>query len=199
MSDMAERLRFARERAGFATAKEASDRFGWGYSTYAGHENGARGLKQAVAQDYARAFRVDLSWLLTGSGTPDTRSTPAQQGFGESEIEPWTGPGDVIRVAARSLRHAQTYKGNVDYPGLAIAAGDILVIEAKHDAKPGDLVVANQVDVETTTARRIVRRFLPPYLVGGTELSSPPITIEQANIIGTVEFVIRLKAEIAEW
>lgn len=62
-----ERLALAREHAGYASASDAAEAFGWSYSTYAGHENGSRGFQRS-AEKYARAFRVNLEWLLTGRG-----------------------------------------------------------------------------------------------------------------------------------
>jgi len=66
-----ERLRQARQTAGFDTAAEAARHFGWGQSSYIGHENGTRGIRPRVANQYAAAFGVSLGWLLTGEGTPD--------------------------------------------------------------------------------------------------------------------------------
>jgi hypothetical protein len=62
-------LRFAREKAGFATAKEAAEAMGAPVSTYIGHENGGRGFPATKAQRYASFFRVTPEWLLYGRGT----------------------------------------------------------------------------------------------------------------------------------
>ncbi len=65
------RLRWARERAGFESARGAARAKEWPENTYRSHEDGSRlgkGLKLDVAEKYARAFRVNLSWLLTGKG-----------------------------------------------------------------------------------------------------------------------------------
>lgn len=62
-----ERLQEARQKAGFQSAAEAAQRFGWGYSTYASHENGQRGLRLDAARRYAKAFNVSVSWLLSGN------------------------------------------------------------------------------------------------------------------------------------
>lgn len=62
-----QRLRLAREKRGFNTAKEAAEFFGWSYNSYAQHENGLRGIKKAAAK-YATAYRVSVGWLLTGEG-----------------------------------------------------------------------------------------------------------------------------------
>lgn len=66
MISKAERLRQARQNAGFESAAEAARRHGWSVPTYSGHENGSRGFTADTAQDYARAFRVSPSWLLYG-------------------------------------------------------------------------------------------------------------------------------------
>lgn len=62
------RLRHARELAGYPNASEAARAFGWTYSTYAGHENGSRGVKIPALRGYAAAFNVSFSWLVEGKG-----------------------------------------------------------------------------------------------------------------------------------
>lgn len=68
MSDPAERLRIARLRAGFQTAKEAAEAMGFPVSTYLAHENGSRGYPAKKAFTYARKFKVREQWLLYGVG-----------------------------------------------------------------------------------------------------------------------------------
>lgn len=65
--DIADRLIEAREAAGYKTAKDATEAFGFNYPTYAGHENGSRGIGRSAAR-YAAAYKVSLEWLLTGRG-----------------------------------------------------------------------------------------------------------------------------------
>src|SRR5262250_2198430 len=62
-----QRLRFAREQAGYASASDAARAMGVEEPTYLGHENGSRGLSRAGAR-YARFFRVSLDWLIGGRG-----------------------------------------------------------------------------------------------------------------------------------
>ena len=62
-----QRLRFAREQAGFARASDAARAMGIEEPTYLGHENGSRGLSRAAAR-YARFFGVSLDWLIDGRG-----------------------------------------------------------------------------------------------------------------------------------
>lgn len=66
METAAERLAWARRKAGFETAADAVRRYGWVSSTYMGHENGSRNYKGGSAVEYAKAFGVSASWLLTG-------------------------------------------------------------------------------------------------------------------------------------
>lgn len=66
MSAKANRLRQAREAAGFSSASEAAARFEWKGPTYLGHENGSRGYDDEMALIYARAFKVTPEWLLFG-------------------------------------------------------------------------------------------------------------------------------------
>jgi len=66
--DRAERLRVAREKAGYKNASEAARAFGWTESAYRHHENGTRGFGLDVAKKYGRAFRVKPGWLLCMEG-----------------------------------------------------------------------------------------------------------------------------------
>lgn len=65
---MTDRLRSARESAGYTDATAAALAFGWKPPTYLAHENGSRGLRPDVARRYARAFGVNPEWLLFGRG-----------------------------------------------------------------------------------------------------------------------------------
>ncbi len=67
METTADRLRQARQQAGFNTAAEAIERYGWTKSTTYCHENGLRGLTRH-AKKYARAYGISIDWLLTGKG-----------------------------------------------------------------------------------------------------------------------------------
>lgn len=67
MSTSGERLRQAREEAGFKTAAEAARRLKVAYPTYAGHENGNRGFGGNIDL-YAHTFKVRGEWLRTGAG-----------------------------------------------------------------------------------------------------------------------------------
>jgi hypothetical protein len=66
----AERLRWARESAGFKSPREAARKFEWNENTYKSHENGVRGtrgLPEAAMKRYGRAFGVAWEWIAVGS------------------------------------------------------------------------------------------------------------------------------------
>ncbi len=69
---VADRLKRAREAAGYETAAAACSRFGWAQSTYMGHENGSRGVTTAAAERYGAAFRVAPEWILFGVDADST-------------------------------------------------------------------------------------------------------------------------------
>lgn len=70
MQTAADRLKWARERAGYETAKSFADAHGIPQGTYANHESGGRGLREKPARRYARLLDVSAAWLLTGDGEP---------------------------------------------------------------------------------------------------------------------------------
>ncbi len=97
--DMCERLKVARERAGYETAKEAAASLGVPISTYTGHENGSRGYTKNAAQRYGRKFKVAPEWLLFGTGP-----APA---WGEHIEDPDAELEQDVVVELRSLRPEQ--------------------------------------------------------------------------------------------
>ncbi len=63
---MGDRLRHAREAAGYKTATAAIEHFNWPNSTYRAHENGQNHFTPVLAELYAKAFGVSAAWLLLG-------------------------------------------------------------------------------------------------------------------------------------
>lgn len=70
MDTQADRLKAAREHAGYDTAAGAARAFGWNAVTYRSHENGQSGIRSVWGERYAKAFKVSAGWLLTGEGAP---------------------------------------------------------------------------------------------------------------------------------
>lgn len=69
MVNAADRLRQAREKAGYGSAKLAAEAMGVPLATYIQHENGTRGYPASRADRYGRFFRVAPEWLLYGKDT----------------------------------------------------------------------------------------------------------------------------------
>ena len=69
---MAKRLIEAREMS-FASAADAARAMNITYSTYKNHEDGYRGFKKS-AERYAKFFKVDVIWLLYGTGSARGKS-----------------------------------------------------------------------------------------------------------------------------
>jgi transcriptional regulator with XRE-family HTH domain len=82
MPTLNERLKKARELAGFRSAAEAAEALGVAYPTYAGHENGSSGgFRARSAELYARRLGVRFEWLMSGKGpmSPGARITDDEQ------------------------------------------------------------------------------------------------------------------------
>jgi hypothetical protein len=76
MGESNDRLKDARVRAGFTSARKAAIRFGWKESTYASHENGQTAVPVEAAREYARAFKTSAAWILTGEGAAEPAGVP---------------------------------------------------------------------------------------------------------------------------
>lgn len=70
MSEISERLIEARKRAGYETAADAARALGVKAPTYYAHENATSGLRQKVAEQYAKKFKTTAEWLLFGTNDP---------------------------------------------------------------------------------------------------------------------------------
>lgn len=78
-----ERLRAAREKAGYDSAADAARAFGWTESAYRHHENGTRSFGPDAAKKYARAFKVKPGWLL---GLENIDSGPPPRSRGDDRL-----------------------------------------------------------------------------------------------------------------
>lgn len=200
MIEKHDRLRKAREKAGFATATQAAARFGWKYPTYSGHENGSRGIKAPDLQKYASAFGVQPEWLEFGrtassAGTP--APAPKPHGF-EQPITEYIPPTDTLRNdmgrLARSLSgdaksvYFRTISAAI--PGLALMPGDVLMIDGTNTkANPGQIVLAQIADENTASARTELRLKTAD---GTTEPFGHPTTKGPNEIESTLGVVIAM-------
>lgn len=121
MREMHERLAWARQTAGFETARDAAEALGIPEPTYMGHENGSRGFK-GRAEDYARRFKVNLEWLLTGRGKPKKGQPATASAVG------YIGAGAQVMPfddhSAGELEQAEVPAGVPEDAVLVIVRGD---------------------------------------------------------------------------
>jgi transcriptional regulator with XRE-family HTH domain len=104
MESRASRLKAARRDAGYTSVRAACDAFGYHYPTYAGHENGARDYDFDTAQRYAKAYKVDVTWLMTGRASADTDKAEV--------IDIWTRIPERDRAAALRMLRGLTKKAD---------------------------------------------------------------------------------------
>lgn len=125
MSQVADRLRQAREAAGYTSAAAFARAMNMLEATYRHHENGQRTPGPEQVRDYAKKLDVPYIWLLTGESNPKeltTLQTQIHQAPVISWVEAgrWTasdtlpaGSGDAVIVShLRSTVFALRVHGN---------------------------------------------------------------------------------------
>jgi transcriptional regulator with XRE-family HTH domain len=101
LASVPQRLKQARERAGYHTATVAAEALGVAYGTYSSHENGLRGIKGHDLARYAEFFRVTPDWLQFGRGTiDDLVNGGAEQTDPEAPPAPF---GEATDAATRAV------------------------------------------------------------------------------------------------
>lgn len=165
MGESNDRLKSARARAGFKSARAAALRYGWTVSTYASHENGQTPVPQKAAEVYAPKFRTSPAWILTGEGSEAARNVAKVMGYvgaggqirpefeqvpadGLSEIEaPFPLPDDAI---------AFEIEGNSMWP--RYDPGDIVICRNR-ESDPLNLIGV-EVAVRTAKGLRYLKRIV---------------------------------------
>lgn len=190
---MHERLKIARERAGFTSAAEVARKFGWTETTYRAHENGQRNIPRERAPVYARAFRVSPEWLLFGRGEDRKRQVPLvgmvgagakifpiDDGGALDEIDPPPGIGpDAVAVEVR---------GDSMYP--RYIEGDVLIFDAHVSLSRAD-------GQECVVALPDGRRFIKVVRAEGENVATlesfnaPPMRGEHVEWVAPILWVKR--------
>lgn len=98
METLGERLKVAREAAGFKSARAAAIRHHWKPSTYAAHENGQNQFGPDEAKVYGKAFKVAASWLLTAEGEPPAKVARIEQ---DPDYDP-PPDGGILEIDVRA-------------------------------------------------------------------------------------------------
>lgn len=131
--EIAHRLKEARIAAGFRSAREAANHFGWPGSTYASHENGGRGVPIEEIRKYAAAFKVSNAFLA----------------FGEQETSRTIGnvPEPVFREVLRIIFQ---HKGAREAPPEVLA--DLVLDLCDYARRSGENGLENIVDFSLAKA-----------------------------------------------
>lgn len=125
MSQLSDRLRSAREAAGFKRAVHAAESLGVKTPTYIAHENGGRTPDVDALAHYSRRFRVSIDWLVTGK----------TKGINEMSV----------KLAASALFSALPREALVSLEPDALAETMTLLCKAIDDNPGQEDVVANVV------------------------------------------------------
>lgn len=142
MDSLGDRLKKARERAGYETAADAARALGVKEPTYSGHENGSRGFRAPTGKIYARRFKVPFSWLMAGEGEIDAPVSRVHD-----ELMPIPVVGTVEAGVWREPNFAEDAEAEyVPFPDIGYPREELYVLEvngtsANQIAPPGSRVV----------------------------------------------------------
>ena len=195
MSRQQDRLRRARIEAGYGSAADAARAFGWNVNTYSSNENGNAPFSKSAAVRYARAFRVELDWLVTGNGQMRKASRgvpvvghvgagavvfPLDDGILDTVEPPFATPENAVAVIVRGDSMLPAYRN-----------GTYLILEPLAD--PRDAVRRRAV-VTLEDGSRLVKEVeagLSPGKFTLLSYNARPILdvviVQAARVLGTVE------------
>ena len=155
--DLSDRLRDARQDAGFASAREAADALGVPPATYAAHENGTRGVKSDAVKRYARRFGVSVQWLMFGgTSEPSPFIERADERFhaGKAGLVPVydvtasAGFGSLVNYEEQT--HSLAFPPDYLKKLTAGSSKDLVIISTKGDSMEPTLLDDDIVLVDTS-------------------------------------------------
>lgn len=196
LSAPADRLRQARERAGFSSASEFARHAQVNYTTYAHHENGRREIKPETARLYARLLSLPAGNLLYGEETPSLAPIPVVgivRNLGRCEpIADKNGRRDTVTLPDPVNLVALQIVGDDLYP--AYRDGDI-VFHRPLSSDRFDPVAMNGIEcVVRLPDGRMLLRTLTAQADGRYTLSAyhaPPMINQHITAVAPVEIVQR--------
>jgi len=199
MNEMHDRLRQARERAKFPSARSAAIKYHWQPSTYAAHENGQNRFDEKTAKKYAKAFKVSAGWLLTGEGPQEQKNVIPVMGFigAGAEIMPefeQVPPEGLFEIEAPFpiSEDAIAFEVQGDSMWPRYDAGDVVVCW-RFSISPEE-VIGWEAAVRTSDGRRFLKRVLKGSISGTFDLESynaPTLRGVHLSWVGQVNAVIR--------
>lgn len=219
MSTASDRLKEARERAGFENASAAAAAIGVPVATYVQHENGNRGFPAERAKRYAKFFRVAPEWLLYGTVGDANYQRLGPQVFVKGDVaagiwkEAWeyepdewaafTGRADVsaplrsrfgLRVVGDSMNDLYppgTIIECVEYDGsYPIPTGKRVVVQRVRSGTEIETTVKEYVRSEDGVEWLVPRSSNPAFQMP-VRVDDPGSGIDQINIIAVVVASVR--------
>jgi phage repressor protein C with HTH and peptisase S24 domain len=176
MDDMASRLRKAREKAGYKSARSAALKFGFGVSTYAAHENGQNEYDGPKAEEYAAAFKTSAAHLLVGDKSAPPNYVADVVGIigAGAEIEPEEPPPHGLYPINADIPLPEgsigfEVQGDSLWP--RYDSGDVIICRAE-GVDPEKIPDGEEVAVRTEEGRRYVKRLVRTTVEGLFTLES---------------------------
>lgn len=129
---------------------------------------------------------------LTGIDPAELLGADMPPGLSE-QVTPYIPPRvasetTLDAIIAPQVRSRTMVKVNTGAPGFGIHAGDLLVIDMRSAARPGDIVQGAVIDGDFVETR--ILRYLPPFLISD-DAAEPPIPEASVRIQGPVAGLMR--------
>lgn len=204
MGEMAERLKAARVAAKFTSAAAAAKALGVGESTYRAHENGQNDYGPDEAAIYARKFKTNAAYLLTGQAAaaddqpsemevavvgflgaggevlPEFEQAPPE-GF-EQVTLPFSVPDDLWAFRVRGTSMLPVFKP------------DAVIVVYREQKKPIESFYGEEAAVRTSEGRRYIKTITRGSRPGTVNLMSfndpSPIENQRLEWIGEIFAVL---------
>ena len=152
-------------------------------------------VKHASLVAVAKALDVTVDWLIQEESW--VQESPSHRGFSDTatpyEFSRPTATRDAPHPILSSLYGMDitpaAYMIGEDMPGFSIQAGDVVVVDMSRLPEPGEVAIVRIIDEASGESETILRRYLPPYLVGGgNSLKDDPMPMDKPGV--TVRFPV---------
>jgi len=156
-ADPGERLRWARENAGYGSARAAAAAIGEAESTYRAYETGLRRFDADKAKLFARMYQVAPEWLLLGIETagspPWGRRIPVidhtQAAIKDVVNDPYSvSVSREVAIPDASHLSPNAFALDVKYEAMthdgpdSFKVGETIICDPHAEVKPGDYILA---------------------------------------------------------
>lgn len=174
-----DRLRQAREEAGYKSATAAAKALGVPLGTYGGHENGSRAFDREAATLYGAHFRVRPAWLLFDE-LPKSSSEDTIQRI---PLDEW----DPAAPEPADPEHGVVSNGGAYHPRLPGARPEIDVRPGAGQGTAGAEVIAIHGGT-AVTGHKVIAEWVMPDAFYRHELHASPSGTLIMSVIGDSMF-----------